>query len=144
MFETLPDYQGHFHLDRGSRGVFAEEPEGSIRRGGLAQTVALYRLRSPEGTPQRGSPSARHSSGSPRGAGKFHFAESQTPKNGACANHLIWAVASGFQAALGALGRNAGFQPALGASRWRRLAPIRTGLCTQQGWVNKLLVLVVC
>jgi hypothetical protein len=53
---------------------------------GLAQTVALYRLRSPEGTLYDGLPAGGHCSSWPRKAGKFRFAESQTPKNGVCAS----------------------------------------------------------
>jgi hypothetical protein len=59
---------------------------------GLAQKVAPYRLRSPEGTIQRGSPSARHSSASPGGGRQVPLRGIAEHKNGVCANHLIWAV----------------------------------------------------
>jgi len=63
-------------------GVCASQPRNPFISGGLAQTVAVHRLRSPEGTLYDGFQAEGHSSSWPRRADEFRSAESQTPKNG--------------------------------------------------------------
>jgi len=77
----LKHFYGQHHLHYLTANTYREARILDCDRG-LAQTVAVYRLRSPEGTVQRGSLSAGHSSGSPRGAGKSRLAESQSPRTG--------------------------------------------------------------